>query len=634
MSSETLHFEAEVSRLLDIVANALYSDKQIFLRELISNASDACDKLRYDALTQADLLSDGESELSLKLIPDAEAKTLTLKDNGIGMSREDLISNLGTIAKSGTAAFMAQMAEQKQQEESGNNPSLIGQFGVGFYSAFMVADKVTVTTRRAGESEGWVWTSDGRSGYTIDATQTAERGAEITLYLKEDQQEYLESQRLEHIIKRYSDHISLPIQLVEKDQEPRTLNEASALWTRSKSDITEAQYTEFYHHISHGMDIPFDHLHFRVEGMIEYTGLLYIPTSRPYDLFHPDRKNSVKLYVRKVFITDDCQELIPSYLRFLRGVIDTEDLPLNVSRELLQSDRRLTKIRTGVTKKVIDYLVKKAKDDPKEYIAFFDTFGAVLKEGLYEDQTQRDNLLKLTRFKSVNQDGWTSFEDYKAAMPEGQEAIYYIIASDEETARRSPQVEGFKAKGVDVLIMTDAVDDFWVSSVPDVLELPLKSVTRGGADLNKVASKEGATADDDAEEKVENATAIDSLLAMMKTTLQDQVKDVRRSNRLTESPVCLVADEGDMDMQMERLLRAHQQLEAGAKRILEINATHDTVQKIADTWRSAQADDQKQIVEDAVWTLLDQALIMEGEPVSNPTDFVQRLSKLVARGLS
>ena len=632
MSSETLHFEAEVSRLLDIVANALYSDKQIFLRELISNASDACDKLRYDALTNPDLLADGSGELRLSLIPDMDAKTLTLKDNGIGMSREDLINNLGTIAKSGTAAFMAQMAEQKKEEEAGKQPSLIGQFGVGFYSAFMVADKVTVTTRHAGDDAGWIWESDGKSGYTINPVETADRGAEITLYLKEDQQEFLETARLEQIVKRYSDHISLPIDLIEKDQDPRTLNAASALWTRPKSEITEEQYTEFYHHVSHGFDIPFDHLHFRVEGMMEYTGLLYIPTSRPYDLFHPDRKSAVKLYVRKVFITDDCQELIPSYLRFLRGVVDTEDLPLNVSRELLQNDRRLTKIRSGVTKKVLDYLTKKAKDDPKEYIAFFDTFGAVLKEGLYEDQAQRETLLSLSRFKSVSQEGWTSFADYKDAMPEGQEAIYYIIAADEDTARRSPQVEGFTAKGVNVLIMTDAVDDFWVSSVANVLDLPLKSVTRGGADLDKVAKKEDDNAPE--AEKVENTTAIDSLLAMMKQTLEGQVKDVRRSDRLTQSPVCLVADEGDMDMQMERLLRAHQQVENGAKRILEINPTHDAVQKIAESWRSAQDDSQKDIVKDAVWTLLDQALIMEGEPVSNPTDFVQRLSKLMARGLS
>ena len=632
MSSETLHFEAEVSRLLDIVANALYSDKQIFLRELISNASDACDKLRYDALTNPDLLADGSGEVRLSLIPDLDAKTLTLKDNGIGMSREDLISNLGTIAKSGTAAFMAQMAEQKKEEEAGKQPSLIGQFGVGFYSAFMVADKVTVTTRNAGDDKGWIWESDGKSGYTINPMDSADRGAEITLYLKEDQQEFLETARLEQIVKRYSDHISLPIDLIEKDQEPRTLNAASALWTRPKSEITEEQYTEFYNHVSHGFDIPFDHLHFRVEGMMEYTGLLYIPTSRPYDLFHPDRKSAVKLYVRKVFITDDCQELIPSYLRFLRGVVDTEDLPLNVSRELLQNDRRLTKIRSGVTKKVLDYLTKKAKDDPKEYIAFFDTFGAVLKEGLYEDQAQRETLLSLTRFKSVSQKGWTSFADYKDAMPEGQDAIYYIIAADEDTARRSPQVEGFTAKGVNVLIMTDAVDDFWVSSIADVLDLPLKSVTRGGADLDKVAKKEDDSQPE--EEKVENTTAIDSLLAMMKQTLDGQVKDVRRSDRLTQSPVCLVADEGDMDMQMERLLRAHQQVENGAKRILEINPTHDAVQKIAESWRSAQDDSQKDIVKDAVWTLLDQALIMEGEPVSNPTDFVQRLSKLMARGLS
>lgn len=632
MSSETLHFEAEVSRLLDIVANALYSDKQIFLRELISNASDACDKLRYDALTNPDLLADGSGELRLSLIPDMDAKTLTLKDNGIGMSREDLINNLGTIAKSGTAAFMAQMAEQKKEEEAGKQPSLIGQFGVGFYSAFMVADKVTVTTRHAGDDAGWIWESDGKSGYTINPVETADRGAEITLYLKEDQQDFLETARLEQIVKRYSDHISLPIDLIEKDQDPRTLNAASALWTRPKSEITEEQYTEFYHHVSHGFDIPFDHLHFRVEGMMEYTGLLYIPTSRPYDLFHPDRKSAVKLYVRKVFITDDCQELIPSYLRFLRGVVDTEDLPLNVSRELLQNDRRLTKIRSGVTKKVLDYLTKKAKDDPKEYIAFFDTFGAVLKEGLYEDQAQRETLLSLSRFKSVSQEGWTSFADYKDAMPEGQEAIYYIIAADEDTARRSPQVEGFTAKGVNVLIMTDAVDDFWVSSVANVLDLPLKSVTRGGADLDKVAKKEDDSAPE--AEKVENTTAIDSLLAMMKQTLEGQVKDVRRSDRLTQSPVCLVADEGDMDMQMERLLRAHQQVENGAKRILEINPTHDAVQKIAESWRAAQDDSQKDIVKDAVWTLLDQALIMEGEPVSNPTDFVQRLSKLMARGLS
>lgn len=624
MSEEKLSFQAEVSRLLDIVAHSLYSNKEIFLRELISNASDACDRLRYAALTQPELTAD-DPDFKIDLALDKDARTLTISDNGIGMNREDLVENLGTIARSGTAAFM----EQLDSKQDGTN--LIGQFGVGFYSSYMVADKVSVISRKAGEDQAWSWVSDGRGEYTIgEAEDAPKRGTRITLHLRDEQQEFADPMRLRSIVKTYSDHIPIPISLTEDDKEPEALNTASAIWTRSKSEITDEQYTEFYHHVAHAFDEPWERMHFKAEGMIEYTGLLFIPASKPFDLFHPDRKHGVKLYVRRVFITDDCAELIPPYLRFLRGVIDTEDLPLNISREMLQHNPLLTKIRNGVAKRVVSELTKKADKDPEAFEKFWNDFGAVLKEGIYEDDGQRAALLKLARFRSTTAEGTTTLADYIGRMKEGQDAIYYISGADAENIKRSPQLEGFAAKGVEVLLFSDPVDEFWITSIPDYEGKAFKSVTRGGADLGKIG---GADKDekDSEEESSSGDSNVDSLIAFVKLTLKDQVKDVRASERLTESAVCLVADEGDIDINLERILKQHNQLDTTAQRVLEINPKHSLVKALANRIGQDGAGNE---LEDAAGLLLDQARILEGETLPDPVAFARRLSSLVEKGLA
>jgi len=625
MAQEQMNFQAEVSRLLDIVAHSLYSEKEIFLRELISNAADACDRLRHAALIQSDLLGD-DSGFRIRLKADPAAKTLTIADNGIGMNRQELIDNLGTIARSGTAAFMQQL-ENKQE-----GANLIGQFGVGFYSAFMVADRVDVSTRRAGEVEGWHWSSDGKGAFTIEEDQDAPaRGARIVLHLKKGEEEYLDPHRIRRIVATYSDHIAVPVVLESsKEDEPdETLNAASALWTRPKSEITEEQYKEFYHHVGHTFDDPWLRLHFKAEGVMEYTGLLFIPSQKPFDLFHPDRKPGVRLYVKRVFITEDCAELLPPYLRFLRGIVDTEDLPLNVSRELLQNNPRLAKIRQALCKKVLGELKQKAKDAPEEYARFWDTFGSVLKEGLYEDGQQRESLLELARFRSTRRDGLVSLADYVADMQEGQEAIYTITGDDPQALARSPQLEGFAAKGVEVLLLSDPVDDFWLSAVPDYQGKPFKSVTRGGADLDKIGGDDEKVGE--AEKKDDAAKpGLDALIAFVKLTLKEQVKDVRVSARLTSSPVCLVADEGDLDMHLERLLKQQRQLDRTSRRILEINADHAVVKALA---AQVGKEGAGSVVEDAAWLLLDQARIIEGEALPDAAAFSRRLSALVEKGL-
>ena len=626
MAQEEMQFQAEVSRLLDIVAHSLYSEKEIFLRELISNASDACDRLRYAALTQPDLVKE-DSGFAVRLKTDATAKTLTILDNGIGMNREDLIENLGTIARSGTAAFV-QKLESKQ-----DGANLIGQFGVGFYSAYMVADKVEVSTRKAGEGEGWCWSSDGQGAFTIaEDPEAPARGTRITLHLREGEEEFLDAMRLRQIVSTYSDHIAIPVVLdSRKEDEPdETLNAASALWTRPKSEITEEQYKEFYHHVGHTFDDPWLRLHFKAEGMLEYTGLLFVPSSKPFDLFHPDRKTGIRLYVKRVFITDDCSEMVPSYLRFLRGIVDTEDLPLNISRELLQNNPRLAKIRTALCKRVLAELKKKAEKAPEEYATFWETFGAVLKEGLYEDQAQRETLLELARFRSTQGEGLVSLADYLGRMKPGQEVIYTITGDDPQALARSPQLEGFAAKGVEVLLLSDPVDDFWLTSVPDYQGKPFKSVTRGGADLDKIARPDGEAEDKKGEAEAPGP-ALDALIAFVKLTLKDAVKDVRSSTRLTSSPVCLVADEGDLDIHLERLLKQQRQLDHSSARILEINPNHALIKALSD---KVGDDGAGSLLEDAAWLLLDQARIIEGEPLPDAAAFSRRLSALVEKGLA
>jgi molecular chaperone HtpG len=653
MTAETLSFQADVSRLLHIVANSLYSHKEIFLRELISNASDACDRLRYAAIAEPDLIAD-EPDFRIRITAEKAGRRLTIGDNGIGMNRDELIENLGTIAQSGTAAFVEQL------EGSEADVSQIGQFGVGFYSAFMVAEKIEVTSRKAGEDQVWLWRSDGKGSFDVaESDRDLARGTEIALTLKEGEEGFLAPDEIRRIVTTYSDHIAIPIVLDEQqaDGAETTLNQASALWTRPKSEISEEQYKEFYHHVGHGFDDPWMHLHFKAEGVVEYCGLLFVPSSRPFDLYQPERQHQLKLYVKRVFITDDCAGLVPPYLRFLRGVIDTEDLPLNVSREMLQTNPLVAKIRGAVVKRVLSELKRKAEKAPEDYAAFWNNFGAVLKEGLYEDEPRREAILELARFastgapaKSAGKDssddadtkdaagGLVSLKDYVARMSEGQEAIYYISGDAPDSLRRSPQLEGFRAKGVEVLLLTDPVDDFWLSSGPTYDGKPFKSITRGATDLETIKAadkaKDGKAAEDaakDAAETPADAANLDSLLAFVKLTLKDKVKDVRLSERLTESPVCLVADEGDLDMHLERMLKQHRQIDQASQRILEVNPRHQLIRGLAERIKAGGSAGD---LEDAARLLLDQALILEGEAPSDLAAFTRRLSHLVARGLA
>jgi len=618
MTQETRSFQAEVSRLLEIVAHSLYSEKEIFLRELISNASDACDRLRYAGLTDPSL-AEGGADFRVVLTPDKGARTLTIADNGIGMNRDELIENLGTIARSGTAAFMNQLSGDSRKDMS-----LIGQFGVGFYSAFMVADKVEVRSRKAGEPEGWRWTSDGKGEFTIEPCPEAARGAAITVHLRTGEDEYLDPARLRRIVHTYSDHIGLPIVLKDGGKE-ETINTASALWTRPRGEITPEQYKEFYHHVGHSFDDPWLTLHNKAEGVLEYTNLLFVPSTKPFDLFDPERKSRVKLYVRRVFITDEGTELLPAYLRFLRGIVDSEDLPLNISREMLQSNPMVVRMRQQLTRRVLGELGRKATEAPDEYATFWDNFGAVLKEGLYEDRDQRDALLGLARFRSTARDGLVSLDDYIEKMRPGQEAIYTITGDNLDIVKRSPQLEGFRARDVEVLLLTDPIDEFWVPAIGTYKEKPFKSATRGGVDLVKIIPPEEKPQD-----LPEPPAKLASLIAIFKLALGDAVKDVRTSDRLTDSAVCLVADEGDLDMHLERLLKQHRQLDTAAKRILELNPRHKLIERLAATVGESGASDQ---IGEFAWLLLDQARIVEGEQLPDPSAFARRLALLLERGL-
>ncbi|MCK6450765.1 MAG: molecular chaperone HtpG [Alphaproteobacteria bacterium] len=618
MAEETLHFQAEVGRLLDIVAHSLYSDKEIFLRELISNASDACDRLRYLALTRPELAAD-DPNFKVVIAADAKARTLTVSDNGIGMNREDLVTNLGTIARSGTAAFMKDLTG-----DAAKDTKLIGQFGVGFYSAFMVADKVSVTSRRAGDAQAWRWMSDGKGDFAIAEGERDGRGTTIELHLRDGEDEFLQSERLAEIVRRYSDHIALPVVLLENGKE-RTLNAAAALWTRPKSEITEQQYREFYRHAGHLGDEPWLTVHFKAEGTVEYHALLFVPQTRPFDLFHPDRRHNVKLYVRRVFISDDCPELVPSWLRFLKGIVDSEDLPLNVSREMLQKNAVVTKIRKGLVTRVLSELDKKAEKAPEEYAGFWERFGAVLKEGLYEDRERQESLLKLAWFRTTHGENWSSLADYVARMKPGQEAIYFISGDDAKGLRKSPQLEGFAAKGVEVLLLSDPIDDFWVAAVGEYEGKRLRSVTQGGVDLSKIDGGEKK------DEQADPPAGLAGLVAVFKLALKDEVKDVRASERLTESAVCLVADQGDLDMRIERMLRQHRQLDTAAKRILELNPRHALVRKLAGLVGKTE---EAPTLDAMAHLLLDQARIVEGETLPDPAAFARRLSGALERGLA
>ncbi len=618
-------FQAEVNRVLDIVVNSLYSKREVFLRELISNASDACDRLRYESQLDDSLMRD-DTDLAITVSLDEKKARMTVTDNGIGMTRDELVANLGTIAGSGTAKFARQLAdaEKEKAKKERSDISMIGQFGVGFYAVFMVAGSVTVTSRKAGSGEAWTWTSDGRGGFDVaPAPADTRRGTAITLELKKDSKEFADRHRLETIITTYSGHVGLPVWLA-CDGESRQVNEAAALWTRPRSDIGEDEYTEFYRHVSHGFDEPWLTLHNRAEGVIAYTNLLFIPSSAPYDLFDPKRQHGVKLYVRKVFITDECEGLIPAWLRFLRGIVDSEDLPLNVSREVLQNNPVVERISKAIVKRVLSELSRKAQKDAGSYHAFWETFGAVLKEGVYEDQQRRDTLMPLLRFRSTTRDGWVSLDEYIAAMKEGQDSIYLLIGEKLEAMRSNPMLEAFRAKQVEVLLLDHPVDEFWTMSVDRYEDKTLVNVARGDIDLDAIAG-------DDAGAGEEETGDITPLIAMIKLALENRVTDVRESKRLTDSACCLVVDEGEMSMRLQKILQSSGHDAMSAKRILEINAGHPLIRSLVERTRSAGASHQ---IEDMAHLLLDQALIQEGELPQDPARFARRMSDTMARAVT
>ncbi|MGN0913522.1 MAG: molecular chaperone HtpG [Alphaproteobacteria bacterium] len=611
--TDKMNFQADVSKMLDIVVNSLYSEKQIFLRELISNASDACDKLKYMALTHPDITKQS-GELKITVTPNAEANTLTIADNGIGMNREDLINHLGTIAKSGTAEFV------KNVKENGSAVDLIGQFGVGFYSAFMVADKVEILTRRAGEDKAYSWTSNGIDGFEIAEAEKETNGTSITLFLKEDQKNFTDTIYLRQIIRTYSDHIDYPIVLDLGKAGEETVNTASALWAKHKSEITQEQYKEFYHHISKNFDDPWMTLHFKAEGNIEYTGLLYIPTVTPYDLFQPDRKQGLKLYVNRVFISDKVEELLPAYLRFVKGVIDSSDLPLNISREMLQQSPLIAKIRQGTVSRILKEFKKRSKDYD-DYIKFWNAFGIAFKEGLYEDFSNREEIAELSRFASTaDAEKLTSLDEYIARMQPEQKAVYYITGDDVKTLVNNPQLEAFKAKNIEVLLLTDPIDEFWTQTLTKYKDFAIKHISQADMDLS--LKRDDVKADEGSLKK---------LTDMMTELFKDEVAKVTTTDKLTKSPASLTVENGQMSIHLERLMRNHQQQTAFASsRILEINPYHPLIIKMAD---SMDNKNKEQEIKDISRILLDQAKIAEGEAITDSSFFSEKLSEYILKAM-
>ena len=624
MDKQTLSFQAEVRQILHLVTHSLYSNKEIFLRELISNASDACDKLRYEALDAPSLYED-QPTLDVRVTLDAQARTITIADNGIGMSAEEAVSHLGTIAKSGTREFLGRLQGDQQKDAQ-----LIGQFGVGFYSGFIVADRITVESRRAGlkPEEGVRWTSEGAGDFEVEPLVREKRGTDVILHLREGEDEFLKSWRLKSVIAKYSDHISLPI-LMKKEQwdqdknesvatdEWETVNKAAALWTRPKSEITDAQYQEFYKQISHDSEAPLAYTHNRVEGRTEYTQLLYVPAKAPFDLWNRDKRGGVKLYVKRVFIMDDAEALMPVYLRFVKGVIDSADLPLNVSRELLQESRDVKSIREGSTKRVLSMLEDVAENQKEKYAAFWKEFGAVLKEGIGEDHANHERLAKLLRFASTHADEGVSFADVVSRMKEGQESIYYITADTPAAAKSSPQLEIFRKKGIEVLLLVDRVDEWMLAHLYEFDGKPLANVTRGGVDLGKLQDEE--------EKKLAEAAAgaLGPVLEKLKTALKDRARDVRATTRLVDSPACLVVEEGDMSAHLARLLKQAGQQAPKSQPVLEVNAEHALVKRLA------AGDLPAERFDDLAHILFDQAVLAEGGQLEDPAAYVKRVNALL-----
>jgi len=619
--TETHAFQAEVSRLLHLMVHSVYSNRDIFLRELVSNAADACEKLRYLSLETPDLLGD-DGNLAITLAADKEAKTLTVADNGIGMSRDELIENLGTIAKSGTKAFLEAVGEGSKSS------NLIGQFGVGFYSAFMVADRVVVTSRRAGADQAWTWISNGIDGYEIlpaDEATAPARGTVIRLELNAESLAYAERQTVERIVETYSAHVPVPVRFVEAGEEPKSLSDGSALWVKPKSEISKDDYKEFYGNISGQWDEPALTLHYKAEGRHEYSVLMFVPSMKPFDLFDPARKGHVKLYVRRVFIADDV-DLLPHWLRFARGVVDSEDLPLNLSREMLQHNPVLEAIRKNVTSRLLSELAKLAESDAEAFAGIWEAFGPVIKEGLYEDAERRDELFKVCRFKTTTSgEGTRTLKDYVEGLKENQTKVFYLLADDLTRASASPHLEGFAARGIEVLLLTDPVDAFWVRTALGYDGKPFQSVTQGASDLDAIP-----LADKDETAPETDAAGTAGLIEKLKTLLGDRVSDVRASARLASSPACLVASDFGPDKQFEKIMAKHQGGGAFGKPVLEINPRHALVAAI--TARLGGGDDA--LIEDAALLLYGQARVADGEAPDDPADFGRRLGRVLEKALA
>ncbi|HUX31692.1 MAG TPA: molecular chaperone HtpG [Thiobacillus sp.] len=624
-TKETLGFQTEVKQLLQLMIHSLYSNKDIFLRELISNAADAADKLRFEGLSDS-ALYENDSELKIRIAFDRDARTLTISDNGIGMSRQEVIEHIGTIAKSGTREFFSQLSGDQKKDAA-----LIGQFGVGFYSAFIVADRVTLTTRRAGltPEHGVRWESEGAGDYTLETVDKPGRGTEIVLHLREDADEFLSDYKIKSIIRTYSDHITLPIVMKKTEwkdgvetptDEDETVNRASALWARPKKDVTEDEYNEFYKHVAHDFEPPLAWSHNRVEGKQEYISLLYVPSHAPFDLYNRESRHGIKLYVRRVFIMDDAEQLMPQYLRFVRGVIDSADLPLNVSREILQSSRDIDAIKAGSVKKVLGLLEDLAENQPEKYVAFWKEFGKVLKEGPGEDFANKDRIAGLLRFASTHADTdaqIVSLKDYIGRMKEGQKDIYYIAADSFAAAQHSPHLEIFRKKSIEVLLLSDRVDEWLTSNLNEFDGKPMKSIAKGGLDLGELEDEAEKTAQKEAED------AMKPLVERIQTALGERVKEVRVTHRLTDSPACLVTGEADMSANLERLLKAAGQAAPSVKPILEINPSHALVTRL-----NSEADEDR--FADWANLLFEQALLAEGGQLDDPASFVRRLNGLLA----
>ncbi len=605
--SETVErheFGAEVGRLLDLVVHALYSDREIFLRELVANSADATDRRRFEALTHSELTPPEDAKIHIA--PDKTARTLTISDTGLGMSKEELGQNLGTIARSGTRAFSQSLGDAKPDER----PSLIGQFGVGFYSAFMVANRVTVTSRRAGTDEAWTWASEGQGSYTLEPATRPEAGTDIVLHMKADADEYLEPYRLDHLVRKWADFITVPVAIVTEGKEEGA-NRGTALWRKSKSEVTEEQYAEFYHGLGMYFDKPWATLHWRAEGTSEFAALLFIPSMKPFAAVEGERESKVRLHVRRMFITDEAG-LLPSWLRFVQGVVDTEDLPLNVSREMLQATPVLTRIKRAVTGRVVSELTSRAKD-AEDYAKFWENFGPVIKEGIYEDHERRTEIAPLLRFRSSAMEGWTSLADYVSRMKDGQDTIYYLVAYDPDALAKSPQLEGFRARGVEVLLLSDHVDAFWPEQLGRFDDKPLKSVTQGSVDLS------GFTGED-----AEPAPQVDALLAALKTALSGDVSDVRGTDRLVDSAVVLSAGGSGPDLQMQRLMRRAGRNVGAGQPVLEVNPRHQLIRALAE-----QAEAGAEMGEHA-GMLLDLARVQDGDTPRDPVAFTRQVGDALA----